>query len=617
MPATRMVAAFLAFSLLSGGVLLAKKKTPPAAATKAAPVVPPVPRMTADQEAIHVLNRLTFGPRPGEVEAVKSMGVDRWIEQQLHPAEIPQNPVLEAKLAPLDTLTMSPADMVRHYPTPQMVKAIIEGKLPYPEDPIRRGIVTKLVARYERKENATKAGQGDDVDVNAPDVPAQWVLDESQKKILASGTPAEQVALIAGMPVAEQADVLDSLPIGTLRKLYNAAPTPELRRRVQVFTGPLQVVNQDLTESRLFRAVYSSRQLEEVLTDFWFNHFNVTLDKGADRYMITAYERDVIRPNVFGKFKDLLLATAKSPAMLFYLDNWQSVGTDAKAPGKNKSGLNENYGRELMELHTMGVDGGYTQADVTEVARCFTGWSLKEPLQGGTFIFNPKTHDNGEKHVLGVTIPAGGGMNDGLLVLDILAHHSSTARYISRSLAIRFVADEPPAALVERMAKRFTETDGDLTEVMRTMFNSPEFRDPAQFRSKVKSPLELISSAVRAVNGDVDYAFGLANLMTQMGEPLYRKLEPTGYSNKGSEWMNSAALIARMNFGVALAKGTVPGVKVDTSQFTLDASKLERMILQTEPSEEARVAIQRGLDQQTFGALAAGLTLGSPDFQRR
>ena len=251
-------------------------------------------------------------------------------------------------------------------------------------------------------------------------------------------------------------------------------------------------------EGKLLRAVYINRQLEEVLTDFWFNHFNVNLDKGADRYMVTTYERDVIRPHVLGHFKDLLLATAQSPAMLFYLDNWQSVGPDTRPNSKRTlQGLNENYGRELMELHTLGVDGGYTQQDVTEVARCFTGWTIREPAGGG-FEFNEKIHDKGEKQVLGVTIPAGGGMSDGLRVIDILAHHPSTAPFISKSLAIRFVSDDPPEALVGRWPQRFSKTDGDLREVMRTMIYSPEFWDPANFRSKMKSPLEMVASAVRA-----------------------------------------------------------------------------------------------------------------------
>ncbi len=602
MQRTAIVIFSLAPVLLSSA-LLAKKKPRSSPEPAAA-----ISQMTADQKAIHALNRLTFGARPGDLDAVKQLGVEQWIEQQLRPANIAENPVLEAKLAPFDTLRMTTAQLMRHYPTPQMVKAMVDGREQFPTDPDSHYLLEKLIAKARRKE----AGKESTDDLQP--VPDTWQLDDQQKQILQTGKPPEQAALIASMPEAEQYDVLDSLPNNIRQRMY-APASPDLRRRIQIFNGPVQVVNQDLTEAKLFRAIYSERQLEEVLTDFWYNHFNVFLDKGADRYMVTTYERDVIRPHVLGHFKDLLLATAQSPAMMFYLDNWQS-----KANGKGRQGLNENYGRELMELHTLGVDGGYTQQDVTEVARCFTGWTIREPRQGGDFEFNEKVHDKGEKHVLGVTIPAGGGMNDGLKVLDILARNPATANFISKSLAIRFVSDNPPEKLVEKMAATFEKTDGDLREVMRTMLHAPEFWDPANFRAKMKSPLEMVASAVRAVNGDVDFAQNLAGQLNQLGEPLYRKLEPTGYSNRGSEWMNSASLLARMNFAIALAQGKIAGVKVDPAQFALavDPSKIERNILLTDASPAARDAIQTGLDQQQqLGSMAAGLTLGSPDFQRR
>jgi uncharacterized protein (DUF1800 family) len=323
-------------------------------------------------------------------------------------------------------------------------------------------------------------------------------------------------------------------------------------------------------QSKLLRAIYSERQLQEVLTDFWFNHFNVFLEKGADRYLVTGYERDAIRPHVLGKFKDLLEATAKSPAMLFYLDNWQSVGPRAPGGGRARRGLNENYGRELLELHTLGVDGGYSQKDVTEVARCFTGWTINQPQRGGGFTFNPRLHDTGEKTVLGVKIPAGGGMEDGEKVLDIVAHHSSTAHFVSWKLAQRFVADNPPPALVDRMAQTFLKSDGDLREVMRTMLNSKEFWSVGAYRSKMKSPLEMVASAARASDADVSFALPLANQVAQLGQPLYRKQEPTGYSNSSQAWVNSAGLIARMNFAVQLANGNIPGVKVEKNSAALD-----------------------------------------------
>jgi uncharacterized protein (DUF1800 family) len=567
-------------------------------------------QMTAGQKTLHALNRLTFGPRPGDVEAVNQIGLDRWIEQQLRSEDIRENPVLEAKLAPLDTLRMSAAELTRKYPAPQMVKAMVAGRLPFPADPEARYMLRKEVERFQRKQAA-------EPDLNSDGIQGGWQLDDQQKNVLDQGKPPEQAALIESMPVREQYDLLDSLSNAKRQRLYPAA-SPDLRRRILIFNGPVQVVNHDLTEAKLLRAVYSDRQLEAVLTDFWYNHFNVFIGKGQDRYMVTSYERDVIRPHVLGHFEDLLLATAESPAMLFYLDNWQSAGPDAHPGARGKrQGLNENYGRELMELHTLGVDGGYTQKDVTEVARCFTGWTIRQPAQGGGFQFNERLHDRGEKHVLGVTIPAGGGMNDGLKVIDMLAHSPATAHFISKSLATRFVSDNPPETLVNTMAQRFLETGGDLREVMRTMIYSPEFWDLANFRSKVKSPLEMVASAIRGVNGDVDFTNALNGLMNQLGEPLYRKLEPTGYSNNSGEWMNSASLLARMNFAISLTQGRIPGVKVDTAQFAGDPAQIEQRLLSTDPSADARSAIEAGLTDERTPPMIAGLTLGSPDFQRR
>jgi len=601
---------WLALTVVSPAVV-AKKKLVKAS-------VPNVPQMTQEQKILHALNRLTFGPRPADVEEVRQLGLSKWIDRQLHPEELAENPELEAKLAPLDTLRMSPQELVSHYPAPQLVKAIAEGRAPMPRDPEQRFLIQKMVRRYEQKQKQDNPPADLDPMVTLDSL----ALSDEQKHTMLKGSPEEAIALLRSLPEAVQWDLLDALPNGARQRLYMAAPA-DLRRKIQIFSGPVQVVSQDLIQGKLLRAVYSNRQLEEVLTDFWFNHFNVDIDKGADRFLVTSYERDVIRPHVLGKFKDLLLATAQSPAMLFYLDNFQSVGPNARvgANQKRRQGLNENYGRELMELHTLGVDGGYTQQDVTEVARCFTGWTIAQPQRGGAFTFNPRLHDTGEKHVLGVSIPAGGGMEDGLKVLDILAHHPSTARFISKSLAIRFVADDPPEALVERMAATFRSTDGDLREVMRTMIDSPEFWDPANFRSKVKSPLEMIASSIRAVNGDVNFTFGMNGVLTQMGEPLYRKLEPTGYSNRGADWLNSASLLARMNFANSLAQGRINGIKVDATQFRSNAEEIEKRILLTEASRDAQAAIQAGLEEQggaaAAGPLVAGLTLGSPDFQKR
>ena len=644
-----LVLAIAGMTMIATG--LAAKKPKPA---PAAPLGPPkIALMTDDQKALHALNRLTFGPRPGDLEQVKQLGVDKWVEQQLRPDSIPENPALLARLETLDTLQMGTAEMLQRFPSPQMIKLMIDGRMPLPEDKQTRAAVQTAIARYQKRQAADGAANAGDGQPTTPrpaspglaapnpapnpgpaggrltaDTVNALPLDPDQKSALLNGTQETRLALLASLPDDKLVDVLEALPLQVRNRLANAGP-PALRRRVEILNTPMQVVGRDLSEGKLLRAIYSNRQLDELLTDFWFNHFNVYLDKGADRFMITAYERDVIRPHVLGKFKDLLLATAQSPAMLFYLDNWESVSDNTPArpnapANQRRAGLNENYGRELMELHTLGVDGGYTQQDVTEVARCFTGWTIRQPNLGGGFFFNPRMHDPGEKHVLGVTIAAGGGIDDGLKVLDILAKSPATAHFIAKSLAIRFVSDNPPEALVDKMAATFTNTDGDLREVMRTMLTAEEFWAAGNFRAKLKSPLEMVVSAVRAVNGDVDTAVQMVQLMNTLGEPLYRKQEPTGYTNRGGDWLNSASLLARMNFANNLAQGKVPGVKVDPTQFSADTAQIERNILLTDASPASQSAIGAGLEQlaqnagrMPTGPLVAGLTLGSPDFQRR
>ncbi|HEX3746155.1 MAG TPA: DUF1800 family protein [Bryobacteraceae bacterium] len=526
-------------------------------------------QIPGDERIRQALNRLTFGARPGDIQQVKAVGLKKWIDLQLHPERIPENPVLIEKLKPFDTLGMSSKDLVRNYPAPQIVKQMMSGAIPFPSDPDRRLLIEKQVKRNEAKQGDAAA---------PPDAPQKPVLADllspDEIRSLRTGPPENRLAALEALPHQKQDDVIGALPQGMRMAIFAVAP-PDLRRRIEFAAGPAQVVARDLQEAKILRAVYSSRQLEEVLTDFWFNHFNVFIDKGADHYLTTAYERDAIRPHVLGKFRDLLEATAKSPAMLFYLDNWESVGPSTPAafaggPNRPKRGLNENYGRELLELHTLGVDGGYTQKDVTEVARCFTGWSIERPNLGGGFRFAPRQHDLGEKVVLGVTIPAGGGEKDGERVLDIVAHSPATAHHISKELAQRFVADDPPAALVERMAQTFLKTDGDLRAVMASMIDSKEFWSQAAFQSKMKSPLEVVVSAVRASNGNVDFAQSLVNQVAQLGEPLYRKIEPTGYANTSSEWMSTAGLMARMNFAVQLSGNKVPGVKVEQTAASSD-----------------------------------------------
>jgi uncharacterized protein (DUF1800 family) len=545
-----------------------------------------VQQIPKDQRIEQALNRLTFGPRPGDAAQVKAIGLKEWIDQQLHPNRIEENPVLIEKLKTFDTLTMSAERMVREYPSPQILKLMASGQMALPTDPDKRMMIQKRLAKYEKEGGQPPPA----VQQNAPPDPQtlRAMLTDDQIRGLRQGTPEQRVAFFQTLSVDKQDEVLEAMP--RVRQALSVMGSPETRRRVELLIGPQQVVYRDLAEAKMLRAVYSNRQLEEQLDDFWYNHFNVFADKGADRYLVTEYERDAIRPHVLEKFRDLLEATAKSPAMLFYLDNWQSVGPNAPQPrgqgNKAKRGLNENYGRELMELHTLGVDGGYTQKDVTEVARCFTGWTISQPQRGGKFVFNPRLHDNGEKMVLGVKIPAGGGESDGERVLEILAHSPATAHFISKKLAMRFVADDPPPTLVNRMADTFLKTDGDIRQVMAAMIDSKEFWSVGAYRSKVKSPLEMVASAVRAANGNVDVAFPLVNQVAQLGEPLYRKLEPTGYSNSSVQWANSAGLMARMNFALQLASNKVPGVKVEA-----DPAKADDPL--------------------------AGVPLGSPEFQKR
>ena len=390
-----------------------------------------------------------------------------------------------------------------------------------------------------------------------------------------------------------------------------------------------------LAQQKLLRAIYSERQLQGVLTDFWFNHFNVDARKGRDRFLLTTYEREAIRPHVLGKFRDLLEATAKSPAMLFYLDNWMSADPNAVRAGpraalrpgnRQRQGLNENYGRELMELHTLGVDGGYTQQDVTDVARAFTGWTIGNPRQGGGYTFDARRHDNGEKLVLGHRIKAGGGESDGERVLDILAAHSSTARFIATKLVRRFVSDTPPAALVDRAATRFRALIGDIEEVVRTILSSPEFLAPDAYRAKIKSPFEFIVSAMRATGAEVQDATPLVRWLQQLGMPLYACQPPTGYKDTAEAWVNTGALVNRMNIALALASNRMRGITIDSRQSAAGsrqsavdapASSDSRDVIDRLLNGDASDSTRATIDKATTPAQVAALTLGSPEFQRR
>ena len=598
-------------------------------------------KLDKEQRLRQALDRLTFGPRPGDFDRIQSTGLNKWLDAELHPEKHAESPLLQERLAPFDTLRMSIHETWVHYPSPQMIASVARGNGALPDDPELRAIVVRLADRYLEKKNLlpnVTPDKTDDADLNLR-VQLSEILKPDQIEELKKGKADEKRAILQAIPPDKLDDFSWALPPRERQQLIALAPVP-LRRRLMLSVNPQEVVKSDLCEAKILRAVYSEHQLQELLVDFWFNHFNVYMDKGGDRYILTSYERDAIRPHVFGNFYDLLLATAKSPAMLFYLDNWQSVTpekTAQRAPKNSpKRGLNENYGRELLELHTLGVDGGYTQQDVIAVARCFTGWTIANPKKGGDFEYNDKVHDHGQKVVLGQVIPAGGGMGDGLRVLEILAHHPATAHFVSLRLAQRFVADAPPPSLVNRMADTFLKSGGDLRKVMETMIYSGEFFSPGSYRAKVKTPFEMVVSAVRATDADVTSAFLLNNQIQRLGEPLYRKVEPNGYPIANADWVSSASLLDRLNFALALAHNNVPGVKLDLAAWQQvsrrDPMELARSILEQDPSVQTKAAIEKmlaGKDLQLelaqnakagppqIPSLIAGLSLGSPEFQRR
>ncbi len=635
----------------------------------------PAMQMDAHKRAAHALNRLAFGPRPGDVERVTQMGVDKWIERQLHPDKI-DDAALEARLDSFPTLRMGTKEIVENFPPEQLIKQIADGKASLPRDPTKRAVYEAQLQRYEdkqeRKEEAAKPApaSGDGASPVSTDGAGNMRRREERQfanlktQELLDLPPDERMKEILQMS-PEDRQALANTTKGSKADALLEGMSPQQKETVMALNNPGQVVVSELTQAKLLRAIYSERQLDEVMTDFWFNHFNVFLNKGEDRYLLTSYERDAIRPHALGKFEDLLVATAKSPAMLFYLDNWLSVGPDSdialgivphprnrrgygpgpqnRRPGKARqaSGLNENYGRELMELHTLSVNGGYSQKDVTEVAKVFTGWTIEQPIKGGDFRFEPRMHEPGDKIVLGHRIKQN-GEKEGLEVLHLLARNPQTAHFISQELAMRFVSDDPPAALVERMTKTFLKKDGDIREVLRTMFKSPEFWSPEAYRAKVKTPLEFVVSAVRASGAEVEDARALVGTLNNMGMMPYGMMPPTGYSMKADVWVNSSALLARMNFALGLAAGKIRGVKVDSAglaagtaaEVTSDAQQalanLESSLLAGDISKQTHDTISKQLDDPKISqrrlddpkrppnvAAITGLILGSPEFQRR
>jgi hypothetical protein len=589
------------------------------------------------------------------------MDVNDWIEQQLHPEEISDS-VLDGKLGLFRTLKMSTRDMVQTFPNNNLVKAAAEGKIPLPTDPMKRSIYEvqiSILAERQKQDQLARDGKAPDADTKARiDKQNQDAVATQADGILALPKEKRMEAILA-MPPDERRLFVTNIRGPQRDRLLADLPSDQ-REYFLAMNGPVGVVINELQQAKLLRALYSERQLQEVMTDFWFNHFNIYLNKDADQYLVTAYERDVIRAHALGKFKDLLVATAQSPAMLFYLDNWLSMGPKSPAalaankgkPGQSVPGLNENYGREVMELHTLSVNGGYTQHDVTELARVLTGWTIQPLEQGTAFQFDPKKHDPGDKIVLGQTIPEN-GINEGMQVLDMLAHHPNTAKFIAKKLAMRFVADDPPPALVDRLAQKFLSTDGDIREVLRTLFKSPEFWSAKAYRAKVKTPFEFVISSLRATGTDLNNPGPMVGILNKMGMPLYQMVPPTGYSMTASTWMNSEALIDRMNYALALSNGQVGGTNFDAGRLlalgTLTSRGfprpnpadsesgrgqetalllLENALLNGEVSATTQKAIRRQLDDPQVAAHAlddpkrtlntmTALVVGSPEFQHR
>jgi uncharacterized protein (DUF1800 family) len=567
-----------------------------------------VPARPDDRTIIHVLNRIGFGPAPGDVARVRELGLQAYIDRQLQPNTL-ADAAMAPRLASFETLTKSTRELADDYFLPA------------------------LLARREQQRQAGAAG--------SPNGAAEPRGDPGTSGARRRGGEAEMTQQAQDPSMSAAARPRDTR-------------TPQ---QIDAMQGARQVLV-ELSQQKILRAAYSERQLEEVMVDFWFNHFNVFAGKGQTRVYLTEYERDAIRPHALGKFSDLLRATAESPAMLFYLDNWQSSApienamADPRARSRNPiqvnprrrpgarpgnaglaggrtatladlppaaqnrrpRGINENYARELMELHTLGVDGGYTQKDVQEVARAFTGWTIANPRQGGGFRFEPRMHDDGEKLVLGHKIKSGGGQKDGEQVLEILAKQPATSRFIATKLVRRFVADEPPKALVDRAAQRFRETDGDIREVVRTIVTSPEFFAPSAYRAKVKTPFEFVVSAVRATGVDMRDALPALQTLRDLGMPLYMCQPPTGYADRAEAWVNTGALLNRMNFAVALTSGRLRGVaSVPLGSADQARTALVSDALAGDLSETTATTIAKA----TEPSQALALVLGSPEFQRR
>lgn len=598
------LAALLCGTLLAG----------PLPAEAAARKVPAPAKLNDTARAELMLNRFTFGPDTIDEAEIRKIGVDRWLERQLNPQSI-NDDALERRLDAYPALRMAQVDRLARYPEPATLRQIAKTGV-LPNDPEARAIVGDQVEFYQmaRQNKAANnlpqgaapvmrqpGGEGAPMAVSTADASA-INLEQTVQPM-----PKEQMETILAMDPTDRYGRLLSMPPAELIALRKAARGPQLEGRVVEGMTPLQketllalagtnrMINVETQNARLLRDIYSSRQLEAVMTDFWLNHFNVFSGKnGQEPSLLPEYEKTV-RAHALGKFEDLLVATAQSPAMLMYLDNSTSVGPDSiaavrqKKNPKNKGdlGLNENYARELMELHTLGVNGGYTQHDVTEVAKVFTGWTLDRPFEGGEYTFNPNRHQPGSKTVLGKTIDDS-GEKEGYQVLHVLATSPATAHFISTEIAQRFVSDTPPPAMVDRMAKSFLTSGGDIKAVLRTMVKSPEFFTTATVNAKLKTPLEYVTSAVRASGADVSNPLPLVQSLQQLGMPLYGCQPPTGYKWDEETWLSSSALVNRMNFALTLSTNRIAGTTVDWMPVLSGTTPFKTVALTSVNADDAR-----------------------------
>ena len=676
---------------------------PPAPVHPAAAVAAPRPRyrssqLHGDARILQALNRFTFGPRPGDLETVRAMGLEKWFDLQLHPEGLDETN-LDARLSQFPAMQWSTRDLLFRYPSSAIIRLAMNSKVPIPQNAILHAIYENQIYRIQSRQRNLANGQRrleqpspnasmnemngapatnrdagtaqpGQMDMMAAADEQASPVDESFIRGVLALPPQQRVARLAAIRQPRFDAFIKALR-PPQRTALAAGLTPAQKEIVGALENPEGLVVEELISQRLLSDIYSNAQLQQVMTDFWLNHFNVYLRKNEQMpYYLVSYERDTIQPHALGKFEDLLEAVAHSPAMLLYLDNASSVGPGSVAAERAKlawrrrggqrqdpPGINENYGRELMELHTVGVNGGYTQADVIQVARVLTGWTVDRPQFGGGFAFNPNRHEPGTKKVMGVKIRQNGEM-EGEELLHLLATRPATAQFLSRELAVRFVSDHPPQALVDRMARTYLASGGDISAVLKTLFRSPEFWTAGVYRDKVKTPIEYVVSAVRASSANVENVLPLANALRVMGMPVFGCVPPNGYSWDSSTWVNTGALVDRMNFALALASNRLPGITANwTPQADLNGpasasvpspvteeARLERLLIpggvsvstrsaaldQFETRDARNAAFVRPIAEtqrsnrrpapnalQSQDQLLAGLLIGSPEFQRR